>query len=172
MKIDSRITYDLVEMLQLRAIGWRHQELAKKYNRERTTLLHQCKKWGVEPGAIVSVDAEGTPIVLGYDPKIITVRSPNASYKAMKESISKKVVVPQPEKDLLILPTPPPPPDPPKPPKYADLFEEDCRFRTYKDYLREAKKRPIEARYMREHRLDWSQASAPPKGGYRPKASV
>lgn len=138
-KIDGRITYDLIEMLQLRGKGWSYQELAVRYERERTTLLHQGKKWGVEVGCVVVADPDGFPVVIGFDDTIIDKNKRVAApilKKTVNEMKGKKIPV--------------------KISKYQHLFEDQINpGKSYAQYVKEAKKRPLEGRYMREHRLDW-----------------
>jgi hypothetical protein len=42
-------TFDVMEMLELRAKGWTYSELGRKYGKDHTTIMHSCKKFGVVP---------------------------------------------------------------------------------------------------------------------------
>ena len=147
MKKDVRITYDLVEMLQLRAKGWTHRYLAERFGRERTTLLHQCKKWGVEVGSIVTADADGMPVV--YNPPNVRPGRNGFKNDVIRVVKPKEAIVVDRFKKIK---------SSPKRLKYAHLIEDSNPGKSYKEYLEEAKQRALEGKYIREHRLDHKPA--------------
>ncbi len=40
-------TFDVNEMLKLRAMGWGFSELGRKYGKDHTTIMYHCQKFGV-----------------------------------------------------------------------------------------------------------------------------
>lgn len=42
-------TFDVMEMLELRAQGWTFAALGRKYGKDHTTIIHSCKKFSVVP---------------------------------------------------------------------------------------------------------------------------
>lgn len=115
--MDARINWDINEMFELRRKGWSYAALGRKYKKDHTTMMHHCRINRIVP-----------LVPVFYQREVAT--------KNCKKTIVVSV------SNLL--------PELPKPKeyKYDHLINELMKpGKTYKQYLKEALKRPAERHY-------------------------
>lgn len=140
----SRMNYDLEEMLELRRQGWTTPALGARYGKDHTTILHHCRKHGVEPPARSGAATKQViPGICAHCEKEIENhrRKKFCSRDCLIASFAKPVKW-QPK---IHVPSH----------KYIHIIDEpeQTRGHDYSWYLDQAKKRSIEADYFNNHRL-------------------
>ncbi len=75
-----KITFNILEMLQLRIQGWSTISLGAKYNRDHTTILYHCKKYGIEPGKLPIAEIPNIKFTID-EPEEFTPKTPPKIYK-------------------------------------------------------------------------------------------
>ncbi len=63
----GRMDFDLKRMLKLRRAGWSLSALGYEFGKDHTTILHHCRKHGVEPE--MEVTQRGSVLKLPPKPK-------------------------------------------------------------------------------------------------------
>lgn len=112
------ITFDIREMIKLRSEGWGYSALARRYKKDHSTIIYHCQRLNVKQNELLPEDLAKKEFLIEL--------ADTTSGRAVKERKIKSLVLP----------------------KYAYLMDEPVnRGKTYKEYLAEALKRPIEKRY-------------------------
>ena len=118
--MDSRIDWDLKEMLELWLAGWSYSDLGKRYGRDHSTIMHHIqKKFPVE-----YENRKVNRVALPYRGKRVSAD------ERRKRILERKDVAPQ-YAHLM---------------RYDDDINEG---KSYTEYLKEALKRPAERHYDR-----------------------
>lgn len=121
--------FNLIEMLSLRYDGTPVVALAARYSKHHTTITHHCLKHGVAPGAIGKL-ADMDFVAQMHEQ--FEFRKTWPVTRVIRRGPLPRV---KPERKRLD--------------KYEDIFDEPINQgkRSYRDYLAEAKDRPIEKHY-------------------------
>lgn len=139
--------FDLSEMLELRKSGWSTLALGRRYGKDHTTILHHCKKRGIEPpqykfhtlrkSAVCVPKIQKTPLT-EEERKALRVKV--AHDQALKQFVKSSSETGLTEGQIALE-------------KVwiesggAAFVSKRTREKTYAEYLREAQKRPTERYY-------------------------